>query len=488
MVSAALAAMAAPASAAFLTVYGGPTYDQTGQTGYSNPRLVLNPASTVGDGVVVGNVDKYSSGTNFGERAVRWEPLASSPTELGNLGTVNSGATVTQAYAINSIGTAVGYAQKYTGGTDLGWRAVRWEASSSAAAELGNLGTNSSGITKSEAYAINGAGTAVGFADKYTGGTLRGVRAVRWAAGGRAATELGILGTDPSGATESYAYAISSAGTAIGYAEKYTSGTYLGRRAVRWAALGTAATELNNLGTDSFGGTVSQAFRVNTAGAAVGFAWKYTNGQYLGDRAVRWDASGSGVTELGNLGTSSIGNTTSQALAINDDGTAVGFAEKYTSGTYVGVRAVRWETSTTLATELPNLGTQSNGYTSTFAYSLNTSGIVAGYADNYVGGSYVARRAVIWDAAGSVVDLNTLMDPASGWTLIEAGGISDTNWVTGLGLFDPDGPGPMVSYSRLFLLNVSNAIPEPIALPLLELNLTLLPHRRRRFRAKAPVL
>ena len=110
---------------------------------------------------------------------------------------------------------------------------------------------------------VNTAGTAVGYADRYdASGAYKGFRAVRWGAG---ATELGNLGTDTSGVTEAQAYAINSAGTAAGYADKYDgSGTYFGNRAVRWDASGTAATELGNLGTTgglSGGFTGSQSLR-----------------------------------------------------------------------------------------------------------------------------------------------------------------------------------------------------------------------------------
>ena len=88
-------------------------------------------------------------------------------------------------------------------GRDLGHRAVRWDASGTAATELGNLGTDANGVTQSVAVAINDAGTAVGYADKYDdSGVCLGDRAVRWDASGTAATELGNLGTDIGGITD----------------------------------------------------------------------------------------------------------------------------------------------------------------------------------------------------------------------------------------------------------------------------------------------
>ena len=381
------AALAPTANAA--PIYGGPTYDSSTSTGFQNPALPVAPGSTAGNG------------------------------------------------------TAVGYADKYTGGTSLGARAVRWDASGTAATELGNLGTNSGGSTTSIAYAVNTAGTAVGYAEKYSGSTYLGTRAVRWDAGGTTATELGNLGTNSSGITGNYAYAVNTAGTAVGQAQKYTGGTNLGYRAVRWDASGTAATELGNLGTDSSGVTLSNATAVNTAGTAVGYAQKYTGDTPLGNRAVRWDASGTAATELGNLGTTSGGSTDGRAYAVNTAGTAVGQAQKYNAGTYVGTRAVRWDASGTAATELGNLGTDSSGVTFSNANAVNTAGTAVGSAFKYTAGTYVGNRAVFWGLDAVAVDLNTLLSPADAalWTLTEAHGISDTNWITGIGTYDPDGAG-----------------------------------------------
>jgi hypothetical protein len=72
------------------------------------------------------------------------------------------------------------------------------------------------------------------------------------------------------------------------------------------------------------------------------------------------------------------------------------------------------------------------------------------------------------------VDLNTLIDPASGWILTEADDISDTNWIAGIGTYDPDRPGGQAAYQRLFLIQV----PEPICVFLL--NLVLVVTRRRK--------
>ncbi len=469
------------ASASGIPIHGGPTYNAATQTGYSSPTLPGVLGSTAGNGTAVGYAQKYTGGINNGNRALRWDASGNPATEMGNLGTDSGGYTDTEAFAVNNAGTSVGTAQKYTGGTDLGKRAVRWNALGTAATELGNLGTTSSGGTISYAYAINTAGTAVGYAAKYLGGTYLQDRAVRWDASGTAATELSNLGTTSGGITDSYAYAVNTAGTAVGWAQKYTGGTNRGQRAVRWDAFGTAATELGNLGTDSGGNSfINQAYAVNTAGTAVGWASKYTvAGIGLGQRAVRWEASGTAATELGNLGTDSGGFTDNTAEAVNDAGVAVGHATKYLGGVGKGNRAVRWDGLGTAAIELGNLGTSSSGFTDSFATAVNTAGAAVGAAQKYSGGTLLGDRAVLWNSDALAVDLNTMIDPASGWTLTQALGISNTNWVTGLGDFDPDGTGAASAYQRAFLLDAGSLVPEPTGLALLGFG-AIAQRRRRR--------
>jgi hypothetical protein len=449
-----VAMFATGVSAAFVTVWGGPAYDQTTQTGYQNTNLPSGPGCSAGNGVAVGSAEKFTGGTFRGSRAVRWD--VSGVSEMGNLGTDGSGFTYSGAFAVNSAGAAAGNAYKYNGGMSFGLRAVRWDASGTTATELGNLGTTIGGITSSNAYAINTAGAAVGWAQKFTAGSNRGTRAVRWEASGTAATELGNLGTGSTGFTDSQALAINAAGTAIGWADKHTGGTLVGSAAVRWDSGSTAATELGGLGNGSGGFASSYPNAINTAGTVVGQATKSSGGTNLGDRAVRWNASGTTATELGNLGTDSSGVTNSNAYAINTAGTAVGGAEKYTGGGIdLGTRAVRWDASGTAAIELGNLGTDGNGITNSYAYAVNSAGVAVGVAEKYSGGTNLGYRPVLWNSNGVAIDLNTLIDPAIGWTLNDAVGISDTNWVTGIGSFDPDGAGPLNAYQRAFLLDAS---------------------------------
>jgi hypothetical protein len=441
------------ASAAFTTVYGSPPYTP-GAGGYvardGEPPKVNN------SGMAVSSADRYDpSGVRLGVYAVRWD-ASGAAVELASLDTNGRAA----ANAINNAGVVVGLAEPAVGTV-----AVRWSAAGGIV-ELGSLGTDSRGVAEAEAYALNSSGTAVGYAMKYiVSGADRGQgpRAVRWDASGTAATDLGSLGTSTFGSTDSRALDINDAGVSVGYARKYAaSGVDKGYRAVRWEASGVAV-ELGNLGTDSAGYTNTSAGAINSAGMAVGTVDKYdaSGAPTGGPRAVRWDASGVAL-ELSNPGTSPVAGSSS-VYDINDAGTAVGFIAKIdASHVSRGIRAVRWDASGA-ATEMGTLGTDVAGFGDSIAFAINSAGIAIGYANDYDGeGQPLGRKPVYWGPDGVPVELNTLIDPASGWTLTEADAISDTNWIS--------------AYQRGFLIQV----PEPTGVVLLSLAATALLRRRHR--------
>jgi hypothetical protein len=441
--------------AAFLAVYGGPEYSSSTDTGYQFPYLSQVPGTPVNNhGVAVGNASKYEAGVDKGVRALRWDN-SGMVTELDNLSVNLSGASNSQANAVNDGNVAVGRATRYDGNFNRGDRAVRWDANG-VIMELENLGTSPSGTTFSVAYAVNSNNVVVGGAIKYEAGVDKGQRAVRWDSSG-VATELGHLGTDPAGEASAHALDVNDANTAVGNGSKYEGGVDKGSRAIRWDGSGTAATELGHLGTDPDGNTSANADSVNNSNVAVGYAGKFEAGVPVGIRAVRWDSSGV-ATELDNLGTDPSGLAFNSAIAINESNTAVGVADKYVGGQSKGPRGVRWEGSGTAAIELENLGTNAAGGTETAAYALNAAGIAVGYAAKHdLAGMHLGNRAVYWGLDNQIVDLNTLIDPASGWLLTSAYNISDTGWIVGLGVFDPDGIGGEEAYDRMFLIQ----IPEP---------------------------
>ena len=448
-------------SSAYVTVYGGPTYTP-GVGGYTSYAYGSYP---IGDGFASFTANKYSAtGANLGTRAVRMTTDGAPAMELGTLGTSSTGVTSCYAYGGNAGAFTVGRAQQYGAtGTNMGFRAVRW-APDRTAAQLEDLVPAATGslLQASSANAIDGAGNVVGYSAKLgVGGADLGYRAVRWDAGGTAVTELEPLSTRPDGYAYATARVINAAGTIIGVSDRYdASGVELGTRAARWASASAMPTELPSPWTSDTGHVSSSAISINGSGVTVGWAYKET-GPAWGYRGVRWSADGSTATELGYLNTSNTGETWCIPRMVNEAGVTVGYAGDYTPtpGGGPSTRAVRWSADS--ATPVVLQHPESPGF-DTLAYAINSSGTSVGYYQNFTPGSGgTIARAFAWDDSGAWTDLNTLIDPASGWVILKyAFAISDSNWVSGVGNFDPDGPGPRGAYERTFLLQV----PEPAVL------------------------
>jgi probable HAF family extracellular repeat protein len=101
---------------------------------------------------------------------------------------------------------------------------------------------------------------------------------------------------------------------------------------------------------------------------------------------------------------------------------------------------------------LQDLGTLP-GFVTSVGRAVNDSGQVVGYAANDI----VNPDLAFLYSGGQMLDLNSLIAPGSGFTLVQANGISDTGYITGYGLTS-DGS------QHAFLLT---PVPEPCGLVLL---------------------
>lgn len=381
-------------------------------------------------------------------------------TPLQNLGT-NSSGNGGYGFGVNSAGTAVGQVGKYSGGTSLGPRAVRWSFNGSVT-ELGNLGTDSSGMTFSYAYCISDNGLTCGYSDVYSGNTSLGDRAVLWAAGQTAPTLLGDTGENSNGYTSAIAYAVNASGAAAGAATEWAAGQDMGYRPVRWDAGHTNATELGVLGVSNGGTSFGKAFGIDTTGNVYGFSQTYSGGVDMGYRAVRWNAGSSVPNQLADLGHNSAGYTDARPRGSNAAGDAVGYATTWAGNTNLGVRAVRWAAGQGGVVKLDDLGTTSSGFGNSQANAINSLGDTVGYSNVYSGDTSLGFHATLWFAhQTTVIDLNTLIDPASGWVLNSAYGINDSGVIVGQGTYDPDGSGPIAPQVLPFRLDINTNTPEP---------------------------
>lgn len=220
---------------------------------------------------------------------------------------------------------------------------------------------------------------------------------------------LGDLGLNANHTASSQGMDINSSGVTVGYATKHVNATYYGDRAVRWDLSGSA-TELQVINTDLSGFSKSYAVGINDAGAVVGNAFKFSGNTYLGTWATRWAAGQTSITQLDTLGLSATGGTDAWATSINASGQAVGTSKKYVDGVDMGYRPVRWDANSTAVTELGTFGTDPTGMVEiATANSINNSGLIVGSVSKYDGAAKVGYRASRWDPGSNVaVELGNL--------------------------------------------------------------------------------
>ena len=244
---------------------------------------------------------------------------------------------------------------------------------------LGTLGGSFS-----YALGINNSGEVVGYSYLSGDTTLHAARFTTM----RAPRDLGTLG----GST-STAHAVNSRGTIVGAADlpgdKET-------HAARFTHRGVV-----DLGT--LGGSNSSADALNNVGQAVGVAELAGNNA---SHAALYPSDGGAPVDLGTLG----GNS-SAANGVNDAGFAVGYSSVPLGGVLHAAVFMSWAAPIDLG------GAQSE------ARGINQAGDIVGYAT--FGGQ---PHAALWTYAGgtwSPTDLNTLIDPNSGWTIDRAWAINN---------------------------------------------------------------
>ncbi len=318
-----------------------------------------------------------------------------SVTDIGTLG--GSGS---RAIDINDNGQVVGTSSD----SNYNSQAFLWDSTS------GIRSLDPNGIGSSSANKINNNGQVVG---------SKNSRAFLW----DSVNGLQNLATLPNDSF-STANAINDKGQVVGSLQNSS-----GSQTFLWDSVNG----LQNLGTlNGYDGTSPRD--INNNGEVVGFA-SYNPNRSL--RAVLWDSS-KGIQDLGGLSRFN----TNLANSINDTGTVVGSS----SITDRISNAFLWDSTK----GIQNLGTL-DGDIGSSARDINNLGQVVGITS-------FNRRPVLWEN-GIITDLNTLIDPSSGWRLQSAVAINNKGQIVGEGILNNQGS------ARAFLLTPLTQIPKSIPEP-----------------------
>jgi len=295
--------------------------------------------------------------------------------------------------------------------------------------DLGLFGGDSS-----SAFAINDAGQVVGTSYGYS--ETAPIRGFLYSGGTMSAIQA-------PGST--YAFGINNAGTVVGGWTVTTSEGDTFQHAYTYA--GGVFTDLGTLPI----GDGSRAYAINSAGMVVGAAANTFNGAPNFPENPFIYRNGT-MTDMGNLG-----GIFSNATSINDHGQAVGYA-----GVDFGGQSDEIYSRTAFLYQdgvLRDLGGLAP-YRSSNATDINNLGQVVGAAGLADGDAH----AFLYEN-GSMIDLNTLIDPASGWTIQDAAAINDLQQIAATAC-----KGGVCQAVRLDLVS---AVPEPSAYALLLAGLAL---------------
>jgi probable HAF family extracellular repeat protein len=349
-------------------------------------------------------------------------PPAYHVTDLGTLG-----GTFSQGQDINASGQVTG--ESYTT-RDATYHAFLWTPTTpnGASGALHDLGTL--GGSYSVGYGINASGQVTGGSDT-TGDTPD--HAFLWTptTPNGASGALHDLGT--LGGTNSSGWDINASGQVTGGSD--TTGDTSGHAFLYDGAM-------NDLGT--LGGSSSFGTGINASGQVAGASWMTGDAK---QHAFLYDGT------LHDLGT--LGGNYSAAWDINAGGQVVGHSDLTVDGP---AHAFLYD-----GTMMHDLGTLDG--TVSIGYGINASGQVVGNSLTS-GGAY---HAFLYTSGGGMVDLNSLIDPQSGWELDTAKAINDAGQITGIGLI---GGQP-----HAFLLT---PVPEPAAALMMLIGAFSLARRGRR--------
>jgi|GEM_PF-800963 len=335
--------------------------------------------------------------------------------------------------------------------------------------DLGTLGG-----TESYAWDLNAGGQVVGYATTADDAT---VDAFLWSPTNPNAPTGSMIDMGTLGGTYAWGVGINTAGQVAGVSA--TPGD-AAEHATLWkpTSPNNSSGTLHDLGT--LGGTYSQANAINTTGLVTGlsdtpddvdthaFLWKPTTpggtsgalhdlGSLGGPFTVGWDINDNGqvvgtsdVTDLENSGHAflwqpnvpngisgimhdlgTLGGSTSNGAGVNNLGQIAGSADTLDDA---ATHAFLWNPSSPGGTAgaMLDLGTLGG---------LNSYGSAVGAAGQVVGTSEVDLQVSTYThaflhAAGGMVDLNTLINPFSGWELLDAMSINNVGQIAGQGLIN----------------------------------------------------
>ncbi len=337
-------------------------------------------------------------------------------TDLGTLGGTESFGS-----SLNASGQVTGASHPFYDEQidSFLWTPTTPNGASGAMTDLGTLGG-----TQSFGNGLNASGQVAGESFTANDATTHAFLWKPTTPGGTTGTthDLGTLG-----GTDSHGYGINATGQVTGASDKTGNAA---THAFLWKPStpnGTSGTMHDLL---TLGGTISNGGAINATGQVSGSSLTTGDAAY---HAFLWQPS----TPNGISGTmhdlSTLGGTESFGGSINATGQVAGFSNTTGDAAY---HAYLWTPTTTNGTNGTMLDLTTLGGLNSYSYNVGSGGQVVGASEVVMTAG--DTHAFLYKSGSGMVDLNTLIDPLSGWELTDAAGINDAGQITGQGLINEE--------------------------------------------------
>jgi hypothetical protein len=335
----------------------------------------------------------------------------------------------------NSSGQAVGYSNRYNGGsTDLG--RSTWVYNGTSTVKVGLVDAEHTRIDgykygvatfthAGDAPLINAAGHAAGVSARYDGATALGQSA--WVYNGTATVRVGLTGTEYTGSggyqhSDLMAFTgLNAAGQAAGHSKRFAPGTGDDLGQSTWVYNGaTVRVGLYDPGVWGNEHIRSDDYQYSTltplgstyTGKAAGIAERYNGGDaYLGQSV--WVHNGTTTNKVGfttGLFEREDHHKESSLAFFNPSGQAAGSSKRYLGFTDLGQTAWVYNGTTTNSAGLyASEHTRSGGYHFSDVLLFNAAGEAAGHSKRYNGGAVDLGQST-WVYSGGTIQVG-LTDP-----------------------------------------------------------------------------
>lgn len=374
-----------------------------------------------------------------------------------------TGARISYATSLNSVGQVVGDSDRYSGDINMGSSAWLYDGSTTQEIGLINAAhTNSTtGYRSNYAKFINDAGYVAGEASRYNGGNSTGVSA--WVYNGTTSTEIGLTNATHTDSTTgyrtNYVSAINNTGSVAGRASRYNSGNYTGESA--WIYNGSTSNEIGLMGAANTnlntGAQYNEVTRLNNAGQAIGRANRYNAGADAGQSA--WFFNGSSTREIGLTDVAHTdavtGESYNEAEFLNEAGQVAGWATHYyfdvNGNNYITNSAWLFDSLTNTTFSIDDFYTSViDGYQDSYIHYLGEDGLVLGSFDDGF-----SQHAFSFSMIDGFYDLGLMVTDNVDWLqLYYAAGANGSGQIIGSGSLN-DGAG------MAYLLTPTAAVLDP---------------------------